>query len=103
MEKTGRDANLPKPGPHDATAPVYWGTLLEPIVAASYTLQTDRRVMLYCNTPISPGCPLTSTVKWLVRVTYKSWNVKPPGDLVHGFGKKAYPNTSNYKSSINWL
>ena len=44
MEKTGRDADLPKPDPNDTTAPVYWGTLLEPIVAASYTQQTGRRV-----------------------------------------------------------
>ncbi|MGG4579126.1 YqaJ viral recombinase family nuclease [Alcaligenes sp. Me129] len=44
MEKTGRDADMPKPDPHDTTAPVYWGTLLEPIVAASYTQQTGRRV-----------------------------------------------------------
>ncbi|NYT83215.1 YqaJ viral recombinase family protein [Alcaligenaceae bacterium] len=44
MEKTGRDADLPKPDPDDTTAPVYWGTLLEPIVAASYTKQTGRRV-----------------------------------------------------------
>lgn len=44
MEKTGRDTDLPKPDPHDTTAPVYWGTLLEPIVAASYTQQTGRKV-----------------------------------------------------------
>lgn len=44
MEKTGRDTDLPKPDPTDTTAPVYWGTLLEPIVAASYTQQTGRRV-----------------------------------------------------------
>ncbi|PXW29763.1 YqaJ viral recombinase family nuclease [Paraburkholderia caballeronis] len=44
MEKTGRDANLPKPNPDDTTEPVYWGTLLEPIVAASYTRQTGNRV-----------------------------------------------------------
>ena len=44
MEKTGRDANLPKPDPQDTTHPVYWGTLLEPIVAASYTQQTGRKV-----------------------------------------------------------
>lgn len=44
MEKTGRDAELPKPDPEDTTAPVYWGTLLEPIVAASYTKQTGRKV-----------------------------------------------------------
>lgn len=44
LEKTGRDADLPKPDPTDTTAPVYWGTLLEPIVAASYTQQTGRKV-----------------------------------------------------------
>ena len=44
MKNTGRDTDLPKPDPYDTTAPVYWGTLLEPIVAASYTQQTGRRV-----------------------------------------------------------
>lgn len=42
--KTGRDANLPKPDANDTTEPVYWGTLLEPIVAAVYTQQTGNRV-----------------------------------------------------------
>lgn len=44
LEKTGRDAELPKPDPNDTTEPVYWGTLLEPIVAAAYTQQTGHRV-----------------------------------------------------------
>ena len=44
LEKTGRDADLPKPDPSDTTEPVYWGTLLEPIVAAAYTQQTGHRV-----------------------------------------------------------
>ncbi|SAL19796.1 endonuclease [Caballeronia telluris] len=42
--KTGRDANLRRPNPDDTTEPVYWGTLLEPIVAASYTKQTGNKV-----------------------------------------------------------
>ncbi|WP_028208847.1 YqaJ viral recombinase family nuclease [Paraburkholderia nodosa] len=42
--KTGRDANLPRPDPQDTSEPVYWGSLLEPIVAASYTKQTRNRV-----------------------------------------------------------
>jgi putative phage-type endonuclease len=42
--KTGRDANLPRPDADDTTEPVYWGTLLEPIVAASYTKQTGNKV-----------------------------------------------------------
>ncbi|BCL90894.1 YqaJ viral recombinase family protein [Ralstonia pseudosolanacearum] len=44
LEKTGRDAELPKPDPNDTTEPIYWGTLLEPIVAAAYTQQTGHRV-----------------------------------------------------------
>ena len=42
--KTGRNKGLTKPNPDDTTSPVYWGSLLEPIVAASYTKQTGRRV-----------------------------------------------------------
>ncbi|MEF9416843.1 lambda-exonuclease family protein [Ralstonia sp. SM1864_UCD524_TZ4] len=44
LEKTGRDAELPKPDPNDTTAAVYWGALLEGIVAAAYTQQTGHRV-----------------------------------------------------------
>jgi len=42
--KTGRDGNLPKVDPNDETSPMYWGTLLEPIVAAHYTRRTGNRV-----------------------------------------------------------
>jgi putative phage-type endonuclease len=44
MEKTGRDGNLPKIDPQDEEGPMYWGTLLEPIVAAHYTRRTGNRV-----------------------------------------------------------
>ena len=44
MEKTGRDAGLPKTDPNDETSPMYWGTLLEPIVAAHYTKRTGHKV-----------------------------------------------------------
>jgi putative phage-type endonuclease len=44
MEKTGRDANLPKIDPKDETSPAYWGTLLESIVAAHYTLRSGHKV-----------------------------------------------------------
>ncbi|MFZ3119989.1 MAG: YqaJ viral recombinase family protein [Variovorax sp.] len=44
MEKTGRDATLPKVDPRDETSPMYWGTLLEPIVAAHYTRRTGNKV-----------------------------------------------------------
>jgi putative phage-type endonuclease len=44
MVKTGRDTALPKVNPNDETSPMYWGTLLEPIVAAHYTKRTGNRV-----------------------------------------------------------
>ena len=44
MEKTGRDAVLPKTDPNDETSPLYWGLLLEPIVAAHYTKRTGHKV-----------------------------------------------------------
>lgn len=44
LEKTGRDQHLSKPDPQDASTPLYWGTLLEPIVAAHYTRRTGHRV-----------------------------------------------------------
>ena len=44
MEKTGRDATLPKADPGDEASPMYWGTLLEPIVAAHYTKRTGHKV-----------------------------------------------------------
>ena len=44
MEKTGQDEQLPKVDPHDESSPLYWGTLLEPIVAAHYTRRTGNKV-----------------------------------------------------------
>lgn len=44
LEKTGRDGNLPKTDPQDEDSPTYWGTLLEPIVAAHYARRTGWRV-----------------------------------------------------------
>ena len=44
MHKTGRGDQLPAIDPSDDTSPMYWGTLLEPIVAAHYTRRTGRKV-----------------------------------------------------------
>ena len=44
LEKTGRDGELSKADPDDENSPMYWGNLLEPIVAAHYTRRTGRRV-----------------------------------------------------------
>lgn len=44
MEKTGRDGGLPVVDPNDDQNPMYWGTLLEPIVAAHYTKRSGHRV-----------------------------------------------------------
>ena len=44
LDKTGRADGLARPDPDDTASPTYWGTLLEPIVAAVYTKQTGNRV-----------------------------------------------------------
>lgn len=44
MEKTGRDKELPKPDPDDDTTPIFWGTVLEPIVAVQYAKKTGNKV-----------------------------------------------------------
>ena len=44
LEKTSRDADLPKPDPNDMGSPTHWGTLLEPIVAAAYSKHTGHRI-----------------------------------------------------------
>ena len=42
--KTGRDAGLPQVDAEDDSSPLYWGNILEPIVAAHYTKRTGRKV-----------------------------------------------------------
>lgn len=49
MEKTGKDENLPVVDPNDEESPMYWGTILEPIVAAHYTKRTGNRVRRIIN------------------------------------------------------
>lgn len=44
LDKTGRAEGLPRADPDDTTSLIYWGTLLEPLVAAVYTRQTGNRV-----------------------------------------------------------
>lgn len=44
MEKTGRQDLLPQDDPNDESSPMYWGNVLEPIVAAHYTKRTGNRV-----------------------------------------------------------
>jgi putative phage-type endonuclease len=42
--KTNRDAKLPKPDATDENSPMYWGNILEPIVAEHYTRRTGNKV-----------------------------------------------------------
>ncbi len=44
LNKTGRSNLLPQVDPNDEGSPMYWGALVEPIVAAHYTRRTGRRV-----------------------------------------------------------
>ncbi len=44
LEKTGRDASMPKVDPHDEESPLYWGNVLEPIVAWHYSKRSQHKV-----------------------------------------------------------
>ena len=44
LEKTGRDAAMPQVDANDDSTPVFWGTILEPIVATQYTKRTGLKV-----------------------------------------------------------
>ncbi|MFC5698369.1 YqaJ viral recombinase family protein [Pseudomonas sp. GCM10022186] len=44
LEKTGRDAALPKADPQDEESPMYWGNVLEPIVAWHYSKRSKNKV-----------------------------------------------------------
>ena len=44
LEKTDRDTTLPKADPHDEESPMYWGNVLEPVVAWHYSKRTKNRV-----------------------------------------------------------
>ncbi|SEL11831.1 putative phage-type endonuclease [Atopomonas hussainii] len=44
LEKTGRDADLPKADPQDEQSPLYWGTVLEPVVAWHYSKRIGHKV-----------------------------------------------------------
>jgi len=44
MQKTGKADLLPVVDPSDDSSPMFWGTLLEPIVAAHYTKRTGNKV-----------------------------------------------------------
>ncbi len=41
MIKTGRDSQMPKPDVEDESSPMYWGKILEPIVAQHYSKHTN--------------------------------------------------------------
>lgn len=44
MQKTGKGDLLPAIDPNDDSSPMFWGSMLEPIVAAHYTKRTGRKV-----------------------------------------------------------
>lgn len=44
MEKTGRDTVLLNADPHDEESPMYWGNVLEPVVAWHYCKRTTNKV-----------------------------------------------------------
>jgi putative phage-type endonuclease len=85
MIKTGRDAALPQVDPNDEDSPMYWGTLLEPIVAriTRRTVTGYARSMRYYSIPTRTraGCWRISTGKSWGQWTCRFWNVKTAGEF----------------------
>ena len=44
LEKTNRDQHLAQPDPDDDSAPVFWGVVLEPVVASQYQRRSGNKV-----------------------------------------------------------
>ena len=44
MIKTGRDTEMPKTDPNDDSSPMFWGNILEPVVAQCYTRRSGNKV-----------------------------------------------------------
>lgn len=44
LEKTNRDQHLAKPNPDDDSTPVFWGVVLEPVVASQYQRRSGNKV-----------------------------------------------------------
>jgi putative phage-type endonuclease len=105
MEKTGRDANLPKVDPKDQSSPMYWGTLLESIVAAHYTMRSGhkvRRINAVLQHPTEPWMLANLDREVLGTPEVRSWNVKPLASTVRACGKRACRNTCSYRSCTSW-
>lgn len=61
MVKTGREHMLPAIDPDDESSPLYWGNILEPIVAAHYTKRTGNKVQRVNAILQHPG----ENVRWM--------------------------------------
>lgn len=57
LEKTGRDADLPQVDPNDMDSPMYWGNVLESLVARQYSRKTGRQVRRVNAVLQHPGEP----------------------------------------------
>lgn len=80
--KTGRDGSLPKIDPADESSPMYWGNMLEHIVAAitqSGPVTESGASMQFSNTPnpTRVGCWPTLTEKWSGPARFPYSNARP--------------------------
>src|SRR5450830_1730219 len=104
--KTGRDSGLPTIDPNDETSPMYWGTLLEPIVASHYTKRTGNRVRkinaVLQHPDTDKSWMLANIDREIVGVLdVQLLECKTAGEFGARLCAMVYLNMYNYKSSIN--
>ncbi len=94
LEKTDRDASLPKLDPQDEESPAYWGNILEPIVANHYGRRTDKPRTLTKSPWIKrPGRALTTGPLKIVKRT------PGPSSKSSSLQLKAHPATQKPNSN----
>jgi predicted phage-related endonuclease len=84
--------------PNDDTSPMFWGTMLEPIVAAHYTKRTGnkvRRVNAVLQHPEHPWM-LANVDREVVGSSRCSfWNAKLQASMAHACGVMVFPSMCN--------
>ena len=106
LVKTDRDAGMPKIDPKDENSPMYWGSLLEPIVAAHYTRRSGnrvRRVIAVLQHPDPNNAWMLANRDYTVvaPTTCRSWNARPLASSARVYGVTAFPSMCSAKSSTS--
>ncbi len=106
LEKPGRDASLPRIDPQDEESPLYWGNVLEPIVAWHYSKRSSNRVRRINAVLQHPNRKTAWMLANIDREVIGADDVqilecKPPASTVLAYGRRVCPNMCSCRSCIS--